>query len=351
MPTKKDRLYRLHPSSLNVDYGNIENVAKHQGQVFLGTAGSVLKRTNKDGFRYYTHQFYDGNGNKRQEYLAGPIGSEQAEAAAAAMQTRIAEVKDLVPTLRMLGREGFHLADPKTYATIGALHNHGVFEAGGMLIGSHAYGVLLNKLGVRAAQYATDDVDIARREQLAFKKVPAKRLLEMLRESGVDFVEVPPLKRGQPATSFKKKGKAQFHVDLLVPSRDETFPTVEVPELGAHATALPYLKYVLAESQPATLLAREGCCSVVVPLPERFAVHKLVVSQLRTERGAKSTKDVNQAVVLCATLAELHPGAIEQAVATLSNKMAKHFRKALRTAQPLLEDAAPRAWAELTGAA
>jgi hypothetical protein len=29
--------------------------------------------------------------------------------------------------------------------------------------------------------------------------------------------------------------------------------------------------------------------------------------------------------------------------------MTKHFRNALRTAQPLLEDTAPRAWAELTG--
>lgn len=349
MATKNDRLYSLHPTSLNVEYGNIENVARHREPVFLGTAGTVLERANKDGFRYYTHQFYDGDGNKRHEYLAGPIGSEAADAAAAAMRTRIAEVKDLVPTLRMLGREGFNLVNAKTYATIGALHNHGVFEAGGMLIGSHAYGVLLNKLGVRAAQYATEDVDIARREQLAFEKVPTKSLLEMLRESGVDFVEVPSLERGKPATSFKKKGTARFHVDLLVPSRGETFDTVAVPELGAHATALPYLKYLLSESQPATVLAREGFCSVSVPLPERFAVHKLVVSQLRTARGAKSTKDVNQAVVLCAAVAELHAGAIEEAVAALARKMTKHFRNALRTAQPLLEYTAPRAWAELTG--
>ena len=39
-----------------------------------------------------------------------------------------------------------------------------------------------------------------------------------------------------------------------------------------------------------------------------------MVSRLRTGRGAKSTKDVQQASVLCAALAELHPGAIEEAV-------------------------------------
>lgn len=347
MSPKAKPLYRLHPDSLNADYGNIENVAAHQEKVFLGTAGSVLERKNKGGFKFYSHQFYDGNGNKRQEYIAGPIGSKEADAAAQAMQTRIEEANDLVTTLRMLGREGFNLADLETYATIGALHNHGVFRAGGMLIGSHAYGVLLNKLGVRAALHKTDDIDIARSEKLAFKKVPNKGMLEMLRESGVDFVEVPSLKRGEPATSFKKKGKAKFHVDLLVPSPNETFPTVDVPELGAHATALPYLKYLLAESQPATLLARQGCCEVRVPLPEHYAVHKLIVSQLRTGRGAKSTKDVDQATVLCAALAELHPGAIEEAVEALPKKMAKHFQKALPTAQAKLAELSPKAWAEL----
>lgn len=349
MSPKPTRLYTLHPNSLSADYGNIENVAAHQEELFLGTAGSVLERSNQDGFKYYTHQFYDGDGKKRQEYLAGPIGSGAADDAADAMRTRIEETNDLVKTLRRLGREGFILADVKTYATIGALHNHGIFEAGGMLIGSHAYGVLLNKLGVRAALHRTDDIDIARREQLAFRKVPSKSLLEMLRESGVDFVPVPSLKRGAPATSFKKKGKAQFHVDLLVPSRDETFPTVAVPELGAHATGLPYLKYLLAESQPATLLARQGCCEVRVPLPERYAVHKLVVSQLRTGRGAKSSKDIDQASTLCAALAELHPGAIEDAVNALPRKMAKHFRKALPAVQKRLEAAAPQAWGELGG--
>jgi hypothetical protein len=248
----------------------------------------------------------------------------------------------------MLGREGFYLADPKTYATIGALHNHGVFEAGGILIGSHAYGVLLNKLGVRGSTYATDDIDIARREALALPKVPTKGLLDMLRDSGIDFVSVPQLERGKPPTSFKEKGKSRFHVDLLVPSPNEEFPTVDVPELGAHATGLPYLKYLLAESQPATLLAREGFCAVRVPVPERFAVHKLVVSVLRVGRDAKSAKDVLQASVLAAATADLFPGALEDAVGAMPKRMYRRFKKALPAAQALLEDQAPAAWEELT---
>jgi len=45
------------------------------------------------------------------------------------------------------------VADPKTYATLASLHLHGVFSAGATLNGSHAFGVLINQMGVRAAAY------------------------------------------------------------------------------------------------------------------------------------------------------------------------------------------------------
>lgn len=348
--SKKIKLYVRHSRALSLELADIETFVLQLPEVFLGSAGSVITRTNAAGFAYFAHKFVDGNRKHREIYLAGPVGADNAEVVADAMRERIAEVKDLVPTLRMLGREGFNLVDAKTYSTLAALHNHGVFEAGGMLIGSHAYGVILNRMGVRATPYATEDIDIARREALAFKEIPNRGLLEVLRESGIDFVEVPSLNRKEPATSFKQKGKGRFHVDLLVPSPNETFPTVAVPELKAHATALPYLGYLLEESQTSVLMAREGCCSVRIPIPERFAVHKFVVSQLRTGRGGKSAKDIDQASVLCAALAELFPGAIEDAVEALSKKMTKHFRKALPAARKRLEKIAPQAWTELSGA-
>jgi hypothetical protein len=246
----------------------------------------------------------------------------------------------------MLGREGYNLADARTYGTLASLSNHGVFAAGGMLVGSHAYGVLLNRLGARAAAYATEDIDIARGSALALEPRPEAGFLEMLRDSGIDFVEVPRLERGAPPTSFKQRGRSQFHVDLLVPSPAETFPVVAVPELKAHATGLPYLQYLLAESQTGLLLAREGLCAVRVPLAERFVVHKLVVTRLRVERGAKSEKDVLQASVVAAVLAETHPGALEAAVSALPRRARKHFAAGLGQARALLEPH-PRALEEL----
>jgi len=113
---------------------------------------------------------------------------------------------------------------------------------------------------------------------------------------------------------------------------------VPVPELNAYATGLPYLAYLLVESQMAMVMAREGCCPVRVPLPERFAAHKLIVSRLRTGRAAKASRDVLQACVLCAALSENQPGAIEAAVADLPKRARKHLAAALATAGPLLAE-------------
>src|SRR5690349_6136817 len=118
-------LYGDHSRALTVLYSDLENHALGQSQVFLGTAGSVIERSNASGFRFYAHQTYDAEGKKRERYLAGPVGSAAADAAAEETRTAIQELKGLVPSLRLLGREGFNLVDPRTYATLATLHNHG----------------------------------------------------------------------------------------------------------------------------------------------------------------------------------------------------------------------------------
>lgn len=340
-------LYSTHPRALTVLYADLENHARNQEQVFVGTAGSVIERRNASGFRFYAHQFYDGEGRKRERYLAGPVGSSDADASANDLRARIREQKELVPELRMLGREGFSIADRKTYATIAAMANRGLFAAGALLVGSHAYGVLLNRLGIRAVPYATEDVDVARGGKLDIAEGSGATFLDVLNDSGVEFVEVPSLDRKKASTSFKQRGRSRFHVDLLAPSKDEGFPTVAVPELGAHAMGVPYLAFVLASSQMAMFMSPEGCCMVRVPLAERFVVHKLVTSALRGSRDSKSEKDVLQASALAAALAEHHPGALESAVKEVPRGARKHLGHALASARLLLESSHPRAWDEL----
>ena len=338
------KLFQPFPSALTALFGTIDGQTKAGAPVFAGSAGAIAMRKNQHGLEYLARRFYAGDGTQKEQYLGL---AEETKKDAEALAAQIEEVKALVPDLRLLIREGFQFADAKTYATLASLHLNGLFKAGATLVGSHAYGALLNQLGVRAAAYATEDVDVARREALAFQAMPKKSFLEMLSDSGIDFVDVPPLDRRHGPSSFKQRGKSRFHVDLLVPSPNDRITVVAVPELKAHATALPYLAYLLGKAQVTTLLSREGCCPVRVPTPERFALHKLVVSQLRKGRDSKSAKDVHQAAVLLAALGEQFPGAIQQAFDDLPKSARSSTIKAAPLALKLMGDH-PRAVEELT---
>lgn len=314
-------LFHSVPPALSTLYGTIDGHVNAGAPVFAGTPGSISVRSNQHGRQYYVHRYYDGAGVQREKYL-GLVG--EADATVEALRGRINETKALLGDIRLLIREGFQSADSLTYATLASLHLHGLFQAGATLVGSHAFGILLNQMGVRAAAYATEDIDVARRESLAFREYPEKSFLEML-------------------------GKSRFHVDLLVPSRNTSIGLAEVPELKAHATTLPFLSYLLAQTGMATLLSSEGACPVRVPVPERFAIHKLVVSQLRTGRDAKTQEDIHQASVLLAAIGEKFPGAVEAAVGDLPAS-AHRYLKRVRPAVIAALGAHPRAITEFDAA-
>lgn len=336
-------LYRSASQSLQTLFGSIDGMAKVGIPVFPGSPGSVSVRKNQTGSEYYVRRHYDGSGSQRESYI-GLVG--EADASAARLREQIEEVKAIQKEVRLLMREGFQSADASSYATLASLHLHGLFAAGATLVGSHAFGIILNQMGVQADAYATEDIDVARREALAFETLPTKSFIDMLRDSGIPFVEVPQLDVRLPSASFKQQGRSRFHVDLLVPSANEEIGLAPVPELQAHATTLPYLAYLLGQTQLSTLISSEGVCPVRVPVAERFAIHKMMVSQLRTNRGAKTGKDLYQAAVLLAALGDLYPGAIEAAVADIPRSARKYLKKAFPLVVQKLEGH-PRAAEEL----
>jgi hypothetical protein len=195
------------------------------------------------------------------------------------------------------------------------------------LIGSHAFGVLLNVLGVKVVPYATEGAAIPPREQLALPGIPA--FLKVLRETGIEFLEVPALNRHEHPTSYLEPGGSRLKVDLLVPSPDETYPTIKVPELNADVQGLPYLKYLLSNSQQAPILSPHGVVMVRVPVPERYAIHKLIVSQLRGTASSKAAKDLRQAATLLEAVVERFPGAIEDALSTVPKSAGRYLRRAI----------------------
>ena len=342
-------LYRRHPASLAATYADVENHALHQDDVLVGTPGAISIRQNASGTRYYVRQYYDFDRRKRDQYL-GQVGSDEGEAAAGAWRKRIEEANELQAAIRLLAREGYSLLSPKHLAALAPLGRHRVFEAGAVLVGTHAFEVIANRLGIRVAIFSTEDVDIARPNKLALQKPLAGGLLELLRESGIDFVGVPALRRGAPSTSFKEKGRSRFTLDLPVPVPGDEIETVPIPELRAHATGLPYLRYLLAETQMGAALSSHGAGAVRVPLPERFALHKLIVARLRAGRAERSRKDLKQAAVLIAAMGELFPGALRDAYGKTPASARKLIRESLANLRTELQ-VHPQSWEEVASAA
>lgn len=328
-------LYSRQPLVLQTSYSEIKRQALEQPFVLVGTPGSVGLREVK-GRRFYYRQFYDAQGRKSADYV-GPVDDPGAEERARVLREQIAVTNALVKDARLLAQQGYVRADTRTIAVLAAVANRGLFRAGAVLVGSHAYAALLAELGIRAAAFATEDVDIARSEPLEL--ATPQDFAEVLAESTVPLHPVPGFDRNAPPTSYKPPGPDRFRVDLLVPARGKVVAARAVPELSAHATALPFLGALLAEPIESVVLGREAVVPVRVPRPEAFAWHKMVVSQLRASTSDKKTKDVVQAGVVFAALADDAPDALEAAFRALPSAARTNARAGARPVRQKLEAA------------
>ncbi|HEY3816050.1 MAG TPA: GSU2403 family nucleotidyltransferase fold protein [Polyangiaceae bacterium] len=304
-------LFTRHPLVLQTAFSELKRRAEEQPLLLTGTPGSVGVR-EVSGRPFYYRQFYDAQGKKAAEYI-GPVGTQRSEERVGALREAIAATQALVKEGRLLAQSGYVRADPRTGAVVGAMANHSLFRAGAVLVGSHAYGALLNELGVRAAAFSTEDVDIARDRPLELALSEGVDFATILGSSTVPLSPIPGFDRKTPATSYKSAGRDGLRVDLLVPASGSEVSTRSVPELKAHAQAMPYLRQLLARPIGGVVLGREAVVPVRIPRAEAFAWHKVLLSQLRGATSDKRGKDRTQAAVLLAVLAEDAPDALEAA--------------------------------------
>lgn len=192
----------------------------------------------------------------------------------------------------------------------------GVFDAGAVLVGTHAFGVIGNMLGVRwASSMRTEDVDVAAFSLVARGgQADAAGALERL---GMGFLPVPRLDPRHPSTSFKVRGRS-LRVDFLTPGKEG--PPVSLPALATSAQPLPYLDYLIEDPEKAAVLDNGGFLTLV-PSPARFALHKILISSLRpAAESAKSAKDLSQAAQLLQHLEVARPGDITLAWEELTRR-------------------------------
>lgn len=337
-------LYRRHDAANQVRYQDAVQRARAQARVLAGTPGTLKQRT-QSGNRYWVREHIRIDGAKVDEYL-GPAASLAGERVAE-LRAEVELARSLAAASAALRLAGFQRVERNPAAVLAVFYNRGLHAAGLTLVGSHAYGVLLNELGVIAPAYRTQDLDVARSHPLAVALPAIASFAAVLNESGLRFVPVPGMPSSRPSASFKLPGAEALLVDLLVPGR-EAGKVVAVKELATRGQTIPLLGFLTEATIESVVLSPNQAVPVRVPAPERFVLHKLFSSQSRRAHPGKAAKDIGQAAVLAAALEETLPGRLREAWKEFPASGRPAARRAAKLAAKIPGDAHPEAVAALS---
>lgn len=266
--------------------------------------GTFIKKTIK-GRRYWYFQSSTEQG-RSQKY----VGPETPELLAQIEHHK--QVRDDERERRALVAalvRSFRLPRPKPEIgnVIDALAKAGVFRLRGVLVGTVAYQTYPAMLGVALPNPSllTDDIDIAQFEDVSVAVTDQTRpVIDTLKEADVTFRPVPTF-HGDRATSYVAKDG--LRVEFLTPNRGpDTDSPKSLPALQTDAQPLRFLDFLIHEPEQAVILHGSGIL-VWVPSPQRYAVHKLIISRRRRSGNIKRDKDVQQAEALLKILSQKRP--------------------------------------------
>lgn len=291
----------------------LEQIAVYEASRAIGhAAGSFVTKMVK-GQQYYYFQHVGPGGGKRQTYLGRRDAAldELAERFAEGRASVAGDQRSIERLAALLRAGGAMVTDAPSARVLRALADAAVFHAGGVLVGTHAFIVLGNLLGVRwATSLRTQDVDIAADPKLDIA-VPgiSADLPSALDSLEMGFLPVPGLDPKSPTTSFKVRGQS-LRVDLLAPSARARSLPVSLTRFGAAAQPLRFLDYLI-ESPVRAAVVGGGAVAVNVPDAARFALHKLMIAGERpAAMQPKREKDLSQAAQVLEVLHEDRPGDI-----------------------------------------
>jgi len=266
--------------------------------------------------RYWYFDTAAGEGPGKRRRYVGPVDDPEITRRVEAFKDLKADHRARRKLVSTLVREAY-LPRPEstTGAVVDALARGGFFRLRGVLVGTVAYQTYSALLGVRLPQaiLQTGDADFAQFHAVsAAVKDETAPVLELLREVDATFREVPHPADSRRSTAFVTR--SGFRVEFLTPntgSADHDGAPAPMPALrGAAAQPLRFLDFLIRDPVRAVLLHDAGV-GVIVPAPERYAVHKLIVAHRRRTEGegaAKSAKDLQQSSSLIEAFIELRRG-------------------------------------------
>ena len=330
--------YRSLPPSAQVAYADLLEALYSSSIPDRGI--SYFTRQKKD--RKYWYMQYMIGSNKRSRYL-GPDTADIRQLVDRCRRRQAHDKQHRPDRERHVAigiAAGLHTMTPAEARIYEVLTQVGLFEAGAVIVGTHAFLHIGNMLCVRWERgiARTLDIDVARAQSISIASMPVEEPIEeILQRADKGVLAVPALDSRQPSTSFTLRNQ-NLTVSLLTPlhSRPVSKPVMLD---GVNVAAMPvrFLDYLIEASMPAAV-PHGGGLLINIPDPARFALHKLVVSQRRPRpMAAKSRKDVAHAAAVLDALKDLRPGDI-QAAGEAAARMGEKFTTQLITAAGLLDD-------------
>lgn len=275
----------------------------------LANLGFTAKTVN--GCRYWYCQYSDISGERRQRYV-GPDDPttrqkiEEYQVSQASAAEILSERKRLVA---MVTAGGGTPEKGRTARIVEKLCDVGVFDGGGLLIGSHAFACYANLLGVvfDEAMRRTEDMDLAYDRSIE---------IGFVRDIRADIAEAAP-GMSEPrqinpwVAPYEMIAPDGFKIEFLTTaSGPQDKAPVKIERFGVNAQPLTFMDYLLSQPARAVVLYGAGV-PVQVPDPARYAIHKLAVAQLRpTGAAEKRRKYLAQAQALIDILLDDAPGAL-----------------------------------------
>lgn len=278
------------------------------------TTGSFIKlrRHNREYWYHRTLERGDGSAppKLRSKYV-GPVDDVEVTRRvenASALKADYTARRKLASQLR---RSGLPSPSATEGEAIEKLAANGLFRLRAILVGSHAFQAYGGLLGIKLdrATYRTDDIDIAQFYSISVLVDDSMTDIGNILEE-VDSTFKPIFNAFSPNLVAGYRNKAGLKIEILTPNRgdaDYGRGLSKLPALGnIGAQALPFLDFLIYEPVRSVVLHGAGV-GVVVPAPQRFAVHKLILSTRRQggmEAASKVSKDLAQSASLIRGLAE-----------------------------------------------
>ncbi|MFK4705968.1 hypothetical protein ABIC83_002807 [Roseateles asaccharophilus] len=306
--------YREQSAAAQTAYANLAQAARQHelNRSIADIPGSFVKKTIK-GKDYWYYQHKLPGGTPQQTYV-GPDDEEtralmasNADPAAKNASRHLAQLSEAAMALGCSG------VIPKHARVLIRLADHGLFKAGGILVGTHAYLSYQNRFGVTwGGGDTTMDLDFAhpgRNISLAYDPSIKVDMHEAIDSLKMGFLPV------NSGTRYVKSDEPDFDLDFLTSLHRGGQEPIESKALNVTLQPLKFMEFSMVDPVSAVLPTANGPIMVNVPRPERYALAKLLVymERLESKHAEKASKDLLQAATLIDYLTAERPDDLREA--------------------------------------